>query len=123
MTGKFLDSSSCSSLSPASSEDNLCYPCREGSPLIPPACRTANTFEELAKRNGIKVGKVVTTAASVDALRPPRSSETCSSDKSLKREPTAGSKYSRLLRSDLRKRPWSFQTYHRGTSRCCQGSI
>ena len=89
VTGKFPDSSSCSSLSPASSEDNLCYPCREGSPLIPSACRTADTFEELAKRNGIKIGKVVTTAASVDALRPPRSSETCSSDKSLKREPTA----------------------------------
>ncbi|PFX23756.1 hypothetical protein AWC38_SpisGene11669 [Stylophora pistillata] len=50
VTGEFSGSSSCSSLSTASSEDNLYYAGREG-------WRTTDRYEEVAKRNGIKIGK------------------------------------------------------------------
>lgn len=86
MIGKFLDSLFCFFLLFVSSEDNLCYLCREGSLLIFLVCRMVDIFEELVKRNGIKIGKVVIIVVLVDVFRFLCSSEICFFDKLLKRE-------------------------------------
>lgn len=92
-TGILSNSSSCSSLSLANSDDHLHYSGEESCPVVTPTYTTGDKFEELAKRNGIKIGKSVAPSGSLNVVGPSgdnmlkvqHGSETCSSFKSPER--------------------------------------
>lgn len=64
VSGKLSNDSSRSSLSPATSDDYLCPPGYEICEVV--AQTKGDTFEELAKRNGIKIGKPVVSSETLN---------------------------------------------------------